>query len=250
MEIFDAHFHILDPRYLLFENNGYLPQPFTIEEYFDQKNELRITGGCIVSSSFQGFDQEYLIDSLTQLGSNFYGVANIPFNSSKDELEKLNKSGVVGVRYNFKRGVSESMKNLEQLSRKLFDEYNWHTELYIDSRDLKELYFLLKNLPAFTIDHLGLSKDGLNDLYSWVEKGIKVKATGFDRIDFDPIPVMQKIYSINPDALMFGSDLPSTRTKVPFSKNDIELIKNNFSENEQKRILFENAYEWYNKKAK
>ncbi len=39
MKIFDSHFHIIDPKYPLFENNGYLPPKFTIENYLAE--------GCI-----------------------------------------------------------------------------------------------------------------------------------------------------------------------------------------------------------
>lgn len=245
MKIFDSHFHIINPKYPLFENNGYLPPNFTIENYQDATENFEIKGGAIVSGSFQKFDQEYLVDSLGKLGENYFGVANIPMEMEQNELNRLNKSNIVAVRFNLKRGGSEGIKNLVKLSNQLFDEYNWHTELYVDSKDLKELNPILMEIPKFSIDHLGLSKKGILSLYHWVEKGVKIKATGFGRIDFDPIPIMKKIYNINPHSLMFGTDLPSTRAKTPFTVKDIELIKENFSDSEQKRILYQNAVDWY-----
>lgn len=248
MKIFDTHFHIIDTKFPLVENNGYLPSNFTVDDYSEKRSKLNIVGGSIVSGSFQAFDQRYLINALNRLGDNFYGVANIPINMSSNELKKLDNSGVVAVRFNLKRGGSESVEHLEKLSKKLYEEYDWHTELYLDSNDLKTLAPILKNLPLFSIDHLGLSRAGLNELYFWVDKGIKIKASGFGRIDFDPIPVMRKIYSINPDALLFGTDLPSTRAKIPFSEKDILLIKENFSREAQQKIFYGNGFEWYNKK--
>ncbi|MCL8000968.1 amidohydrolase family protein, partial [Brucella sp. 21LCYQ03] len=97
----------------------------------------------------------------------------------------------------------------------------------------------------FSIDHLGLSKDGLDDLYYWVEQGVKVKATGFSRTDFEPIPVMKKIHQINPHALLFGTDLPSTRAAVPFSDKDVQLIADNFSTDDLEQIMYKNAEAWY-----
>jgi len=76
---------------------------------------------------------------------------------------------------------------------------------------------------------LGLSKEGLLGLYYWAEKGEKIKATGFGRIDFDPILAMKKIYEINTMALLFGTDLPSNRAQKPFPGKDIDLIKDNFT---------------------
>lgn len=248
MKIFDSHFHIINPKYPLFKNNGYLPLDFTIENYKKETQNLRVNAGAIVSGSFQKFDQEYLIDVLSKFGQNYFGVANIPIGIQAKELDRLSQSNVVAVRFNLKRGGSEKLENLEELSNRLFNEFGWHTELYVDSSDLKKLNPILEKIPKFSIDHLGLSKEGVTNLFYWAEKGIKIKATGFGRINFDPIPVMRKIYEINPNSLMFGTDLPSTRAKIPFSKKDIDLIRNNFTESEQHKIFFENAYEWYNRR--
>lgn len=248
MKIFDAHFHIINPKFPLVANNGYLPPEFTTEDYTKRTSNYGITGGAIVSGSFQAFDQEYLIDALKQLGNDFYGVANIPTTLSDEELGRLDKANVRAIRFNVKRGGSEKMEHIEKLSNDLFDKYGWHTELYIDSKDLSRLKSVLQNIPEFSIDHMGLSQAGLKDLYYWVEKGAKVKATGFGRIDFDPISTMKTIYQINPNALMFGTDLPSTRAKTPFSEKDLQLVRNNFSTEELKKVFYQNASEWYKKK--
>ncbi len=245
MKIFDAHFHIINPQYPLFENNGYLPPDFTIKNYKEETEHLEIVGGAIVSGSFQKFDQKYLIDALNKFGTGYFGVANIPLEMNHDELNQLKQSNIVAVRFNLKRGGSESIDNLVKLSNHLFDTYNWHTELYVDSKDLKMLKPILMEIPQFSIDHLGLSKSGIKELYYWAEKGVKIKATGFGRIDFNPLAVMKKIYSINPKSLMFGTDLPSTRAATPFTIKDVELIKDNFTEPEQQNIFYKNAEEWY-----
>ena len=247
MKIFDSHFHIIDFKYPIVENNGYMPPEFTVENYKDRVNKFESLGGAIVSGSFQAFDQSYLNNSLSQFGKEFFGVANIPFNMEEHELNILNKNNVVAVRFNLKRGGSETIDKLEYLSNKLYEQYGWHTELYLDSKDLKEIKKTLKKIKYFSIDHLGLSKSGLKELYNWVEKGIKVKATGFGRIDFNPIEAMKKINKINPEALMFGTDLPSTRAKIPFSYLDIQNITENFDNDDQERIFYKNALKWYKK---
>lgn len=244
-KIFDAHFHIIDSRFPLVANNGYLPPEFNVANYQTATSDFEIIGGAIVSGSFQAFDQEYLKNSLKILGNKYCGVANIQHQMDDAELEILDQSNVVAVRFNLKRGGSETIEHLDKLSNKLFEKFGWHTELYVDSKNLSQLKTKLQSLKNFSIDHLGLSKEGLNDLYYWVEKGVRVKATGFGRIDFDPILAMKKIYQINPAALMFGTDLPSTRADIPFSKLDIELVKSHFNKDEQERIFYKNALEWY-----
>ena len=76
---------------------------------------------------------------------------------------------------------------------------------------------------------------------------MKIKATGFGRLDFKPIPVLKNIYELNPISLMFGTDLPSTRVdkEKVFSRSHIDLMLNNFSEEELKNIIYNNAYNWY-----
>jgi predicted TIM-barrel fold metal-dependent hydrolase len=229
----------------LVENNGYLPPDFTVENYKKKVQSYGIAGGAIVSGSFQKFDQEYLLDALKSFGKNYFGVANIPIVMKKSELERLNQSNIRAVRFNLKRGGSESLENLVELSNNLYDKYGWNTELYVDSKNLKELKTTLEKIPKFSIDHLGLSKAGLSELYYWAEKGVKIKATGFGRLDFNPTEVMKRIHSINPNSLMFGTDLPSTRAKRPFTFDHLKLIKDSFSESEQKKILYENAIKWY-----
>lgn len=245
MAIFDSHFHIINPKHPLFKNNDYLPSNFTIENYQETTKNFGIKGGVIVSGSFQKFDQEYLVDSLNKLGKNYFGVANIPMEMKQNDLDRLDKSNIVAVRFNIKRGGSEGISNLVKLSNRLFDEYNWHTELYVDNKDLKELNPILMKTPKFSINHLGLSEKGILELYHWAKKGVEIKATGFGRIDFDPIPVLKKINEINPSALMFGTDLSSTRARTLFTLKDIELIKENFTEREQQSIFHNNAKKFY-----
>jgi len=36
---------------------------------------------------------------------------------------------------------------------------------------------------------------------------------------------MEQIHRVNPEALMFGTDLPSTRAKRPFDLKDVKQIR-------------------------
>jgi fluoroacetyl-CoA thioesterase len=65
-QLFDAHLHIVDPRFPLVANHGYVPDPFTVDDYRE-----RLAGGAVVSGSFQAFDQDYLLDALRRLGPSF-----------------------------------------------------------------------------------------------------------------------------------------------------------------------------------
>lgn len=245
MLIFDSHLHIIDKSFPLIANQGYLPNYFSCQDYRKSVEKLNVVGGAIVSGSFQGFDQNYLIDAIRILGDNFVGVTQLTYDTTDEEIIRLNKLGVKALRFNVNRGGSEDISRLDYFARRVHELVGWHTELYISSKQLPEVAAIIEKLPAVSVDHLGLSKDGFKNLLSLVNKGVKVKATGFGRIDFDPSEAIKLIYSINPDALMFGTDLPSTRANRPFQLSDVELIINTLEEEQAKKVLYENAVNWY-----
>lgn len=245
MKIFDAHFHIINFDFPIVENNGYVPPEFSIDDYKAATSDYVVSGGALVSGSFQAFDQTYLLRALDQLGSDFVGVANITEDIPHENLVQLNDSGVRAVRFNIVRGNPKQLDTMVTLSNRLYENFGWHSELYIGNNSLSNVWDILLQLPPFSIDHLGLTKNGKNKLFELVNRGVRVKATGFGRLDFNPVALMKKIYSINSEALLFGTDLPSTRAKKPFSSEDIYLIKNHFSKEQQERIFYKNAQKWY-----
>lgn len=151
---FDARFHIVDPRFPLFKNVGFLPGEFTVEQYRARTQGLGLVGGAVVSGSFQRFDQGFLLDA----------------------------------------------------------------------RDLPAVAVTLAALPAVSIDHLGLHPEGLPHLLALVERGVKVKATGFGRVELDVRETVRAVLDADPTALMAGSDLPSTRARRPFADADPDLL--------------------------
>ena len=173
-KLFDAHLHIIDNRFPLVSNQGYLPETFTCEDYLNRMTEYILCGGAVISGSFQAFDQSYLIDALNILGSSFVGVTQLPVSVSDEELITLNNAGVRAVRFNLKRGGSEELNYLNKMALRIHELVDWHVELYVDSVELIGLYQMLVDLPAVSIDHLGLSKAGLRTLLKLAEKGVHI----------------------------------------------------------------------------
>jgi predicted TIM-barrel fold metal-dependent hydrolase len=243
--IFDSHLHIIDPAFPLVPNQGYLPDPFNVDDYLREADPLGITAGAVVSGSFQAFDQSYLTSALALLGRTFVGVTQLPASVSDAEIRRLNEKGVKAIRFNLKRGGSESIGHLESFARRVHDLVGWHVELYADSRELRGLQETLLRLPAVSIDHLGLSKEGFPTLVRLAEKGVRVKATGFGRVDFPVSDALRAIHSANPHALMFGTDLPSTRAPRPFWTSDIELVVETLGDQAAEMALWRNAVTFY-----
>lgn len=238
--MFDAHFHIVDPAYPLIPNNGYLPEPFSVDDYLERVAPYGIDGGAIVSGSFQGFDQGYLRAALGRLGPGWVGVTQLDPSTSDDEIASLDAAGVRAVRFTLARGGGLDVA----LAQRVHALVGWHAELYVDAAMLPSLSPSLDALPAFSIDHLGLSEAGLPALLDAVARGARVKATGFGRLNMDVAQALRRIDAVDPRALLFGTDLPGTRAPRAFSPEDFTLISDALGSDALER-LSENGRRWY-----
>lgn len=243
--IFDAHCHIIDARFPLVENNGYLPPMFTVDDYRAAAEPLGVTGGAIVSGSFQAFDQSYLADALERLGPAYVGVTQLPRTASDAEIVELDRRGVRAVRFNLHRGGSEGADALREMAQRVHALAGWHIELYADASHLVELVPMLSGLPQIVVDHLGLAAAGVPTLLKLVERGARVKATGFGRVSLKVATALQAIAAVDPHALMFGTDLPSTRAPRPFAPSDITLLVEALGEENARLALYDNAVRLY-----
>jgi predicted TIM-barrel fold metal-dependent hydrolase len=206
---------------------------------------LGVAGGAVVSGSFQAFDQAYLTDALERLGPGFAGVTQLPATATDEEIAALDAAGVRAVRFNLRRGGSEAVGHLEPLAHRVFELAGWHVELYVDGRELPGLERRLLALPRVSIDHLGLHPGGLPTLLRLVERGVKVEATGFGRAELDVPGALRAIAAVDPGALLFGTDLPSTRARRPFADDDVALVERVLSPGDARAALAENAVAWY-----
>lgn len=245
--IFDAHLHVVDARFGLRADDGFLPEPFDVAAYRARVAGLGVVGGAVVSGSFQGFDQAYLLDALERLGPGFVGVTQLPGGVRDEQVLALDAAGVRAVRFNLRRGGSESAAWLTRLGRRVAELAGWHVELYVDASELPALAGAIEPLlPNVAIDHLGLSREGLPALLSLVSRGARVKATGFARGDLDVRAALRAIAFESPAALLFGTDLPSTRAPRPFGPADLDLLREALGGDVLvRRALYDNAAALY-----
>jgi predicted TIM-barrel fold metal-dependent hydrolase len=243
--VFDTHFHIIDPRFPVLENQGFLPPVFTVDDYRARTAGLGIAAGTVIAGSFQGTQTEYMYDALENLGPTFTGVIQIPATVTDEEILRLNAAGVRAVRFNLYRGGSAGIEDLDRLARRVHDVANWHAELYVDASTLGPAFDTISNLPKCSIDHLGMTQAGLPNLLKLAECGVKVKATGFGRTEVDVPSALRDLARANPHCLMFGTDLPSQRARRPFLPSDMDLIRETLGDTLAQKVFFDNAVEFY-----
>lgn len=221
--VFDAHVHIIDPRFPLIENDGFLPAPFTIADYRARMSGFGVDGGAVVSGSFQGTDQSYLVAALRELGQGWVGVTQLDEDATDDDILSLDRLGVRAIRFNIKRAAAD-IELLTAQALRAHELAGWHAEFYTDGTILGSLEPVLVKLPALSIDHVGMSRSSMRYVLNLVDRGVRVKASGFGRVNLDVTQALRQIHRVNPEALMFGSDLPGTRARRAFEEADIDLI--------------------------
>lgn len=283
MKFFDSHFHIIDHAYPVVANQGYLPPNYTCNDYLKQIESeitttaginLALAGGAVVSGSFQLYDQSYLVAALKQLGPSFVGVTQLPQDVSEEELDRLHAAGVRAIRFNINRGVMSStqavadssittqLDSVFSFAQRLYQLHRWHAEFYIDSQlfiqvpHYFEVLHRLAELQPIVIDHVAMSYVSfhrLADLYRSCPQ-VYVKVTGFGRISFTKTELqesLQTLIDIDPKRVMFGTDLPSTRAKEPFSVQDVLWLQDCFGREATDdhelwtRLMCSNAYDLY-----
>lgn len=243
--VLDAHLHIVDPRFPLVPNQGYVPPAFTVADYRRRVAPLGVVGGAVVSGSFQGHDQTYLCAALAELGPGFAGVTQLPPSVPDERVQSLHRSGVRAVRFNLRRGGHTDPARIERLARRVHELAGWHAEFYLDAAALEEIVPLLRRLPRVVVDHLGLEAAALPHLLPLVERGVRVKATGFGRVDLDVARALRTFHATDPAALLFGTDLPSTRARRPFRDDDVTLVLDALGKDAAAAVLHDNAAAWY-----
>jgi predicted TIM-barrel fold metal-dependent hydrolase len=243
--LFDAHFHIIEPQFPLIASHGFTPSPFVFDEYQQLTKPYTFIGGVLVAGSFQNGFQDFLTNFLSEHGDCYVGITTLDDSISDKQIVDLDKKRIRGVRFNLYRNSESNFSKLVDFAMRVYDLVGWHVEIYVGNSRLGELAPFIKKMPKASIDHLGLTQEGLPYLYDLVEHGLNVKASGFMRVDFNVVGVLKNIHALNPNALMFGTDLPGTRASRQFSQDDLLLILNNFSESDVHKIIRTNALDFY-----
>jgi predicted TIM-barrel fold metal-dependent hydrolase len=247
--LFDSHCHIIDHRFPIVANQGYTPPHFPLEDYLTQSKPLGVVAGAVVSGSFQASDQTYLADLLPRLGPTWVGVTQIPNDYPDVEIAKLGKLGVRAVRFNVFRGRIDSVDDIVALATRVHSVAGWHSEIYADAAALAPHVDKLSKLPQISIDHLGMTEAGVPALLDLVAAGCKVKATGFGRAKLDVPKTLEAVARKNSNALVFGTDIPSTRAARPFEAADIDLVERVLGRELAQKAFWDNPLALYKVKV-
>ncbi len=157
----DAHMHVIGPfeRFPLSEGSKYEPFPAPWEEQRSILiNQLGFWGFVVVQATCHGTDNDVVVDALEHMGGQAAGVVSVGADVTPEEIERLHRAGVRGVRFAFLPHIASDATTPDMIQRiaKKIEPFGWHTDLYFLPKNFDVMESLIRSLPTrVLIDHMG-----------------------------------------------------------------------------------------------
>jgi 2-pyrone-4,6-dicarboxylate lactonase len=220
----DTHTHVIGagPDFPLLPNRSYTPPPASPEDLIAMLDRAGSSKAVVVQVSVHGSDHSRLVQALRAFPTRLRGVAAITPSTTDEELETLDRVGVVGTRVLDGLGGGVGFQSLESIAERCVSR-GWHIQVASRAAAIAANTDRLLNLAVpFVIDHMGwFSPDkGLNDpnfqkiVYLLRNARCHIKLSGAFRMSqqgyphADVIPFAQKLIETAPDRCLWGSDWP------------------------------------------
>jgi predicted TIM-barrel fold metal-dependent hydrolase len=244
MKVVDTHIHVFVRGLKLAPVRRYVPDyDATIDDYIERMNRYGITHAVLIQPSFLGTDNSYMCEVLRRHPDRLRGIAVVEPDVTEDELDALQRDGVVGIRLNldslpipeFDRGAWPNL--LDSLKRR-----DWQIEIHREARDLHLLVDpLIEAGIRVVVDHFGRIDDDLGaddpgfrhmltqgaSRLLWVKlSGAYRNGSGGRGFDHAPAAARMLLDHLGSDRLIWGSDWPHTRHEsyidIPRMRREVE----------------------------
>ncbi len=223
----DCHAHVFVRGLKLANERRYTPDyDASISDYLAMLDGNGSSHGVLVQPSFLGTDNSYLLEALATAPHRLRGIAVVDPSLSAEELQALDRAGVVGLRLNLigKPDPDFSLPvwrtHLQRVAA-----LGWQVEIQAEARRLPHLLPPLWNSGVKTVvDHMGLADKALgvdDPAFRWLlEQGeqqahagrVFVKLSGAYRngpgVAVKATPLL--VDAFGPLGLVWGSDWPHT----------------------------------------
>jgi predicted TIM-barrel fold metal-dependent hydrolase len=224
----DAHCHVLDPaRFPYAADVAYRPagqEIGTLVQYQSVMDAYGVRHALLVGpNSGYGTDNRCLLDAIARGQGRFKGIAVVPNDASRSELERLKAAGVVGVAFNATVHGVDHYAATAGLLRMLAD-LDLFIQVQVEHDQLVPLAPMLEQSGArILIDHCGrptpgagLEQPGFQALLALARtRRAAVKLSGYQKFSAEPPPygdaqpfVHALIDAFTLDACMWASDWP------------------------------------------
>lgn len=271
----DCHAQILGPTdtYPLNQNGNLAIGNYSAEEYAKFRENKNIKKTVLVQPEYYGTDNSCLLDAISSLYTHpgedetfqIKGIAKIDSNLEDEKLESLANLGVVGAKFEMRRGFSGlSWDEADRLAWRIND-LGWTVELYIDGSDIHEVEKNINSWPGWVVfPHLAqfqrtvtTQQRGFTSLTRLIDRDkawVKISApyilSPTDNLDDQEVTeIITALEKWAPERLVWGTNWPHLEKEgdVAIDEELLELM-NKWVPNEANRklIMCENANILYN----
>ncbi len=271
----DAHCHVFGPgsEFPYAPERKYTPCDASKAELFALRDQLGFSRNVIVQATCHGADNSAMVDACLSSAGRARGVATVKREVSDGELERLDRAGVRGVRFNFvKRLVDFTPKDaLTEIAGRV-SRLGWHVVIYFEAVDLPELWDFFTALPAaVVVDHMGRPDVGKpidGPEFSLFLKFMREHANVWSKVSCperlsisgppalngelnpyrDVVPFARRVIEEFPDRVLWGTDWPHPNLKdhVPDDGLLVDFIPHIATTPElQRKLLVDNPMRLY-----
>jgi D-galactarolactone isomerase len=237
----DCHMHIYDAAAAVAPDATLCPPEATVADYRRLQSRLGTARCVVVTPSTYGTDNGVTLAALAGLGPAARGVAVVDASVSDDELQRLHRAGIRGIRFNLSLSRVATFEMLGQLAPRVA-ELGWHVQLLMPPSQLLENATLLAGLPAqLVFDHFGRIpfSEGTNHPAfrviarlleagrAWVKlSGTYLNSDAGPPAYADAAPMARAYLALAPDRVVWGSDWPHvvTRQGLPDDAQLLDLL--------------------------
>jgi len=229
----DAHCHVFGPgnRFPYAPERKYTPCDAPKEKLWELRDHLGFSRNVIVQATCHGHDNRAMCDAISYSNGLAKGVASVATTATDEQLDELDRAGVMGARFNFVKRLVDArpQKEYEALAARLAP-LGWHVVIYFEAADLAERYDFFSDLPLpVVVDHMGrpdVTKDpdgpefGLFLRFMRENDNVWCKATCPERLSKsgppeydDVVPFARRVVEEFPDRVLWGTDWPHPNMK-------------------------------------
>lgn len=225
----NAHLHIIDPA---FPNDGKAAaQAGTVEAYREVARQLHLPRAVFVQAKPFALDNTCLLDAIQKFGpENARGIAVVNNSITDAELERLNASGVAGLRFSVwnPSNAVVSFDDCYPLSERC-KHLGWNMQLHMGASQIAMYADTIRKLDCkIVIDHmgrldpaLGIKDPAYTFLLEMVDRGstwIKLCGPYLNSSAGEPWDdasgVAKAIAAYAPERVVWGSDFPHVTEKA------------------------------------
>lgn len=151
----DCHIHIYDSQYPTAPTAVVTPPDASLADYLAMCRNVGIARTVLVQASAYGKDNRLLLKCMAEMGERARGIVVVDDRVTDDELDRLTKLGVRGIRFFMLAGAPLPLSLLETMAARVAP-FGWTINFQCDGRELADHEARLKALPTtVTIDHQG-----------------------------------------------------------------------------------------------